>query len=40
VTAAPVDPGALLAWGAPRLRDLPWRATRDPWPIFVAEVML
>ena len=37
---APVDPGALLDWGAPRLRDLPWRATRDPWRILVAEVML
>ncbi len=36
----PVDPGAVLAWGAPRLRDLPWRATRDPWRILVAEVML
>lgn len=23
-----------------RLRDLPWRATRDPWAILVAEVML
>ena len=30
----------MLAWGAPRLRDLPWRAIRDPWPILVAEVML
>ena len=30
----------MLAWGAPRLRDLPWRATRDPWEILVAEVML
>jgi len=30
----------VLAWGAPRLRDLPWRAIRDPWPILVAEVML
>jgi A/G-specific adenine glycosylase len=41
VTApAPVDPGALLAWGAPRLRDLPWRAIRDPWRILVAEIML
>ena len=30
-----VDPGAVLAWGAPRLRDLPWRATRDPWRILV-----
>jgi A/G-specific adenine glycosylase len=36
----PVDPGAVLAWGAPRLRDLPWRAIRDPWRILVAEVML
>jgi A/G-specific adenine glycosylase len=30
----------VLAWGAPRLRDLPWRATRDPWRILVAEIML
>lgn len=30
----------MLAWGGPRLRDLPWRATRDPWRILVAEVML
>jgi A/G-specific adenine glycosylase len=37
---APVDPGAVLAWGAPRLRDLPWRAIRDPWRILVAEIML
>jgi A/G-specific adenine glycosylase len=36
----PVDPGAVLAWGAPRLRDLPWRAIRDPWRILVAEIML
>ena len=31
---------ALLAWAEPRLRDLPWRRTRDPWLILVAEVML
>jgi A/G-specific adenine glycosylase len=37
---APVDPGAVLAWGVPRLRDLPWRRTRDPWAVLVAEVML
>jgi A/G-specific adenine glycosylase len=37
---APVDPGTVLAWGAPRLRDLPWRAIRDPWRILVAEIML
>jgi A/G-specific adenine glycosylase len=35
-----IDAGAVLAWGEPRLRDLPWRATRDPWSILVAEVML
>jgi A/G-specific adenine glycosylase len=30
----------VLAWGRPRLRDLPWRHTRDPWSILVSEVML
>ena len=35
-----IDPAAVLAWGQPRLRDLPWRAVRDPWRILVAEVML
>ena len=35
-----IAPGAVLAWGAPRLRDLPWRRVRDPWSILVAEVML
>lgn len=35
-----IDPGAVLAWGAPNLRDLPWRSERDPWAILVAEVML
>lgn len=32
--------GAVLAWGSPRLRDLPWRRTRDPWAVLVSEVML
>ena len=32
--------GAVLAWGGPRLRDLPWRRTRDPWAVLVSEVML
>lgn len=32
--------GRVLAWGAPLLRDLPWRRTRDPWAILVSEVML
>jgi A/G-specific adenine glycosylase len=31
---------ALLRWGLPRLRDLPWRQTRDPWAILVSELML
>ncbi len=35
-----IDAGAVLAWGVPQLRDLPWRAERDPWAILVAEVML
>jgi len=35
-----LDAGAVLAWGVPRLRDLPWRATRDPWSILAAEIML
>lgn len=30
----------MLAWAARELRDLPWRHTRDPWAILVAEVML
>jgi A/G-specific adenine glycosylase len=30
----------VLAWGVPRLRDLPWRRTRDPWSVLVSEVML
>ncbi|HWQ12656.1 MAG TPA: A/G-specific adenine glycosylase [Roseiflexaceae bacterium] len=31
---------ALLAWFAQHARDLPWRRTRDPYRILVAEVML
>jgi A/G-specific adenine glycosylase len=30
----------LLAWYADHRRDLPWRGTRDPYHIWVAEVML
>lgn len=30
---------AVLNWGRERLRDLPWRAVRDPWWILIAEVM-
>ena len=31
---------AVLSWGVPQLRDLPWRRTRDPWAVLVSEVML
>jgi A/G-specific adenine glycosylase len=30
----------LLRWGSRVRRDLPWRRTRDPWAILVAELML
>jgi A/G-specific adenine glycosylase len=30
----------VLQWGALQRRDLPWRRTREPWPILVSEVML
>lgn len=36
--SSPVPP--LLAWYAPRRRAFPWRRTRDPYRILVAEVML
>lgn len=29
----------VLAWGRAGLRDLPWRATRDPWAVLISEVM-
>ena len=38
--AVAVDPRALLEWGDGNRRDLPWRATRDPWLVLVSEVML
>jgi A/G-specific adenine glycosylase len=31
---------ALLAWFAERARDLPWRRTRDPYAVWLSEVML
>lgn len=30
---------AILDWWAANARDLPWRATRDPYAVWVAEVM-
>jgi A/G-specific adenine glycosylase len=32
--------GALLEWWRVDGRDLPWRATRDPWAVLVSELML
>lgn len=31
---------ALLRWWEANRRDLPWRRTRDPWAVLVAETML
>ena len=31
---------ALLAWFSTNARDLPWRRTRDPYAIWVSEIML
>ncbi|MGH7980500.1 MAG: A/G-specific adenine glycosylase, partial [Limisphaerales bacterium] len=30
----------LLAWFSQNARDLPWRRTRDPYAIWVSEIML
>lgn len=40
MTPAADPTAAVLQWGLPRLRDLPWRQTRDPWAVLVSEVML
>src|SRR2546430_16219923 len=32
--------GALLAWYDKSRRDLPWRKTRDPYRVWVSEIML
>ncbi|HEY3810867.1 MAG TPA: A/G-specific adenine glycosylase [Acidimicrobiales bacterium] len=37
---APALQAAVLHWGDEARRDLPWRATRDPWAILVSELML
>ncbi len=33
-------PGALLPWYAENKRDLPWRADREPYHIWLSEIML
>ena len=30
----------LLPWYRANARDLPWRATRDPYRIWISEIML
>src|SRR6186713_124996 len=37
---APALRRALLGWFDAERRELPWRATRDPWAILVSEFML
>lgn len=32
--------GRLLSWFAAHARDLPWRRTRDPYAIWISEIML
>jgi len=39
-TSLPALRKRLLAWYAAHARDLPWRRTRDPYPIWVSEIML
>ena len=29
-----------MAWFAEHQRDLPWRNTKDPWPILLSEILL
>jgi A/G-specific adenine glycosylase len=44
VTLSPRDAGvlrrALLAWYRSGRRDLPWRRTRDPYRVWISEIML
>ncbi|HKB71403.1 MAG TPA: A/G-specific adenine glycosylase [Thermoanaerobaculia bacterium] len=40
MTGDPRLRASLLAWFDREKRELPWRGTRDPWAIWVSEVML
>jgi len=40
VVGAPIFRNKLLAWYRVHKRDLPWRRTRNPYAIFVSEMML
>src|SRR3954452_20543776 len=39
-TIVPVLVESLLAWFTTNARDLPWRRTRNPYGIWVSEIML
>ena len=39
-TAKPYIQKSLLTWYDTEQRDMPWRRTRDPYPIWVSEIML
>ncbi len=36
----PMFAPAVVEWAKENLRDLPWRRSRDPWAVLVAEMML
>ena len=40
MTELPVARAALAAWYEIFKRDLPWRRTRDPYAIWISEIML
>lgn len=40
LTTSPLEAVDLSSWFEANGRDLPWRRTRDPWSIVVAELML
>src|SRR5262245_40965588 len=40
VNSAKILPPLLLRWFSENARDLPWRRTRDPYAIWVSEIML
>ena len=37
---SPALPGLLLPWYQKHARDRPWRHTRDPYPVWLSEIML
>ena len=39
-SSKPTPGAALLAWYRAAAREMPWRETRDPWAIWVSEIML